>query len=168
MQLPARPVSEMSILRQVLSFGMVGVFATLTHVFLTWLFIDAGWITPYTANLLGTGAAFSISFFGNASLTFRTDRGFWQCAQRYLLVSLFSFAMTSAILALVEHMGLPTYIYVLGVLATIPPMTFLFAKFWAFRSVDRIESGYGQLRKLQAPAISVVEGFPTPPSPPAP
>lgn len=123
----------MNLARQALSFGAVGMLATLTHVALAWGLIEGAGAVPLVANLLGGCAAFAVSFCGNASVTFRTDRSLWSCARRYALVSLFSLAVTSAILLVVETNGLPTYVYVLVVIVTLPPTTFLLAKLWAFR-----------------------------------
>ena len=123
--------------RQVLSFGAVGALATILHVTLAWMLISETTLNPYIANLLGTCTAFAISFLGNARFTFRTDRSLPDCARRYLLVSLLSLGMTSAILAFVESTGLPTYAYVLFVLGIVPPVTFLSAKLWAFQLVGR-------------------------------
>jgi len=133
--MPLRAAFSLGILRQLVSFGAVGVCATLAHVALVWLLIDQGWMNPYFDNLLGTCAAFAVSFFGNAGLTFRTNRLLCDCARRYVFVSAASFVMTSGILALVRHNGWPNYAYVLIVLCTVPPATFLLAKLWAFRAL---------------------------------
>lgn len=125
----------MKLLREALSFSAVGLFATLTHVTTALALIDLTRSNPYSANLLGTGMAFMVSFLGNAGFTFRTDRSLWICARRYLCVSLFSFVATSAILALVRRYELPTYAYALIVFAVVPPTTFLLVKFWAFSTI---------------------------------
>lgn len=123
----------MIVLRQAVSFAAVGVMATLSHVTCAWLLIESLALDPYASNHLGACAAFAISILGNYSLTFPTDRSLLNCARRYALVSLGSLAMTTAVLAFVRHNALPTEAYVLIVLATVPPTTFLLAKFWAFR-----------------------------------
>lgn len=120
-------------IRQILSFSAVGFFATLAHVAATWMLIELARCNPYSANLLGTCAAFAFSFFGNASFTFRADRSLWNSAKRYLCISLFSLVMTSAILVFVKFNDLPIYLYFVMVFATVPPATFLLAKFWAFK-----------------------------------
>lgn len=122
----------MRLLRQLASFGTVGVFATLAHVATAWMLIDLAALDSYLANGLGGASAFLVSFLGNACFTFTTDRSLLRCAGRYLFVSLFSFALTSAILAFVERNGLPTWLYLAIVLATVPPATFMLAKLWAF------------------------------------
>ncbi|KPF93952.1 hypothetical protein IP81_00220 [Novosphingobium sp. AAP83] len=133
--MPLRAAFSLGLIRQLVSFGAVGVGATLAHVALVWLLIGQGWLNPYFANLLGTCAAFSVSFVGNAGLTFGTNRLLRDCARRYVFVSAASFIMTSGILALVRHNGWPTYAYVLIVLCTVPPATFLLAKLWAFSAL---------------------------------
>ncbi len=139
--MPLRAAFSLRLIRQVISFGAIGVCATLAHVALAWLLIEQGLVNPYFANLLATCAAFAFSFLGNAGLTFRTDRQLSECARRYIVVSAVSFFMTSAILALVRHNGWPTYVYAAIVLSTVPPATFLMAKLWAFRMLPNGFSG---------------------------
>lgn len=119
--------------RQIVSFGMVGILATISHVTLAWLLIEGTTLDKYVANLFGGIVAFSVSFFGNARFTFKTDASSLRCAGRSLFVTALSLFLSSAILAFVSWNGLPIYIYVLIVLATVPPSTFLLAKFWAFQ-----------------------------------
>ena len=122
----------MKLLRQLAAFGVVGIAATLTHVAVAWLVYDGANWGPIMANLAGASAAFCVSFIGNFRVTFHTDRTMWNCARRYLAVSLLSFAMASLILVWVERADWPTYAYALIVIITIPPTTFLLAKLWAF------------------------------------
>lgn len=167
----------MNLLRQALSFGAVGICATLAHVSLAWLLIDLRACNLYLANLFGTCLAFLVSFLGNAGFTFRTDRSFWGCTARYVLVSLFSLVATSGILAVVKSNGLPTSLYVATVLVTVPPMTFLLAKYWAFSAVDQNSHGpsVAVWRETGRSLYEAGPGLPphspanlTPPSPPKP
>ncbi|MEQ5788891.1 GtrA family protein [Erythrobacter sp. NFXS35] len=123
----------MALLRQVASFGAVGICATLVHVALAWTLIERVMLDGLLANACGAAAAFSVSYLGNARITFRSGRGLSGRPVRYLAVTLVSLALSSAILSLVEHAGLPTYAYAVIVVLTVPPTTFLLAKFWAFR-----------------------------------
>ncbi|WP_430387017.1 GtrA family protein [Blastomonas fulva] len=125
----------MAWLRELLSFGAVGIAATLTHVLIAWVMIRAG-TDPYIGNLLGATGAFGVSFLGNARLTFRTNRSWTSSARRYALVSLFSLVVSSLILALVERLGLALWVYLLLVVLVVPPVTFLLAKLWAFAAVS--------------------------------
>lgn len=120
-------------LRQIASFGVVGICATLVHVMLAWVLIELAAVDGFLANACGAAAAFSVSYLGNARITFTSGRSLLGGAIRYLGVTLVSLALTSAILAMVEHNGLPTWVYALIVVVTVPPTTFLLAKFWAFQ-----------------------------------
>ena len=123
----------MRLLRQIAAFGAVGICATLVHVALAWALIDQAGMDGLAANACGAAAAFSVSYLGNARITFASARGLLDGARRYLVVTLVSFALSSAILALVERQGWPTWSYALIVVLTVPPATFLLAKFWAFQ-----------------------------------
>lgn len=123
----------MPLLRQIGSFGLVGVFATLAHIAIAWGLFEWADFGPVAANAFGAAGAFAISYLGNARLTFATDRATLSSAARYMGVTAVSFAMTTAALAFVEANGLPTFIYAVIVLFTVPPTTFLLAKLWAFQ-----------------------------------
>lgn len=123
----------MQLLRQIAAFGLVGICATLVHVAVAWALIEQGAIHGFAANACGAAAAFAVSYLGNARITFASKRGLIEGASRYLAVTLVSLALTSAILALVQHHGLPTSAYALMVVIVVPPATFLLAKFWAFQ-----------------------------------
>ena len=125
----------MKLLRQLFSFGVVGVAATFSHVGLAWLLIESVAINGYLANSLGGCAAFMVSFLGNANFTFSTNRSFWSIARRYVWVSLLSLMLTSIILALTKHYGLSTLTYVAAVLVSVPPATFFLAKLWAYSAL---------------------------------
>ena len=127
-----KPAPEMKMLRQLFSFGVVGVAATLSHVGVAWLLIESVALNAYLANAFGACIAFLVSFLGNANFTFSTNRSFWSSARRYVWVSLLSLMLTSIILVLTRHYGLSTIAYVAAVLVTVPPATFFLAKLWAF------------------------------------
>jgi putative flippase GtrA len=116
---------------------MVGICATLAHVALAWSVYELAVRNAFIANACGAAAAFSISYLGNARITFISERGLIGGAARYLPVTLLSLALSSAALAFVESNGLPTYVYALIVLLTVPPATFLMAKLWAFRPLKQ-------------------------------
>mgnify|MGYP002386571603 CR=1 FL=1 len=111
---------------------MVGASATLLHVGVAWLLIDWAAMNSFLANACGAATAFVVSYIGNARITFASRRGLWTDAPRYMVVTLTSLTLTSAILLLTQLSGLPTYAYALIVIMTVPLATFLLAKFWAF------------------------------------
>lgn len=123
----------MGLLRQIGSFGLVGVFATLAHIAIAAGLFEWAGFGPVAANACGAAGAFAVSYLGNARLTFETDRAMRSSAARYAVVTLVSFALTSAALAFVEANGLPLIVYAAIVVLTVPPTTFLLAKLWAFQ-----------------------------------
>lgn len=137
MQWHARQGLKMDWVRQCLSFGKIGILATLSHLTICWLLINSAQWASYLANLAGACVAYLISFFGNATFTFRTDSTLWKCAMRYFFVSLTSLGMTSLILSFVEANGLSFAVYAILVLGAVPPTTFLLAKLWAFQLKSR-------------------------------
>lgn len=137
MQLHDRQSHKMDWIRQCLSFGKVGILATLSHLTICWLLINIVHCPPYLANLAGACVAFSISFFGNATFTFQAYNSLWKCAARYFFVTLISLVMTSGILFVVEANKLSFATYAILVLGTVPPTTFLLAKLWAFQLKPR-------------------------------
>lgn len=120
-------------MRQIAAFGVVGICATLIHVGAAWLLIEQAAVGGMLANACGAAAAFGVSYLGNARITFLSERGLWEGAARYLAVTLVSFVLSSAILALTQQNGWPTYAYAVIVVTTVPPATFVLAKFWAFQ-----------------------------------
>jgi putative flippase GtrA len=123
---------DRTLIRQVTSFGAVGICATLTHVTIAW-FAAASMGSHYlVANLLGALAAFFVSFLGNALLTFRSARPLSHSAPRYVVVTLTGYALASAIMAVVERLGWPGYVYAALVLCIVPPTNLALAKLWVF------------------------------------
>lgn len=122
----------MRLLRQFLSFGSVGMLATLAHVAVTYALLTATSIDPLAANLAGFLSAVGISFIGNANITFAYDAAWWPAFTRFAVVSLTSLGLTTSIVAVVEAQALPYWTYVLATLAIVPPLTYLLSKFWVF------------------------------------
>lgn len=122
----------MALLRQLAAFGMVGACATLIHVAIAWLLIEQAALNGLLANACGAAGAFMVSYLGNARITFASERGLWDGGLRYGVVTLVSLVLSSAILMLTQSNGLPTSAYALIVVLTVPPTTFMLAKFWAF------------------------------------
>ncbi|MCU0948475.1 MAG: GtrA family protein [Porphyrobacter sp.] len=127
----------MGLLRQLSAFGMVGACATLIHVAIAWLLIEQAGLNGFIANACGAAGAFMVSYLGNARITFASERGLWDSGVRYLVVTLVSLGLSSAILMFTQANGLPTSAYALIVVLTVPPTTFVLAKFWAFAPPQR-------------------------------
>lgn len=128
-------------MRQIASFGTVGICATLLHIAVASALIELAGLNGFLANASGAAAAFCVSYLGNARMTFASQRSISSGAMRYAVVTLASLLLTSAILALTQRAGLSTLFYALIVLMVVPPTTFLLAKFWAFQPPPRQQQG---------------------------
>lgn len=133
----------MKLLGQIVMFTGVGCSATIAHVLVAWSLMAFSPFHPYLANLAGASFAYGVSFFGNACLTFGVSERRSVYAVRYLPVSLASLVLTTLELAFVTHLGLPRVAYVIVVLLTVPPATFLVAKLWVFRPLGTSTTSLG-------------------------
>ena len=122
----------MTVLRQLASFGTIGIVATLLHVTAAYLLRSGFGADPYFANLIGFLLAFGISFAGNARLTFSYRGAISAAFVRFLALSSVSLVMTTLWMAWVVRNGLPMSLYVLVVILTVPPVTYLLSRFWVF------------------------------------
>lgn len=118
--------------RQIASFGAVGVAATLTHVATAWFAFAKLGSHYLIANLAGAFIAFFVSFLGNARLTFRTRQPLSHSGPRYVVLTGVSFALASGIMAFVESRDLPGHVYAALVLCVVPPTNFALARLWVF------------------------------------
>ena len=118
--------------RQFVSFGAIGIIATATHVVIAWFSYSSGGVHPGLANLLGAVTAFIISFYGNRSLTFKSNRAVSESVWRYMIISLVSYLFATAIMLTIERYRLPPYLFIFFVIIAVPPITFVLAKSWAF------------------------------------
>ncbi len=121
------------ILAQIGRFGVVGVAATLIHLALAWIAARGFDAAPLTANSLGFVAAFACSYFGHLYWTFGQRTGHPVTLPRFVVVSGVSLLLTSVITWAVDHAGLPFEVTLAAILLTVPLVTWLLSKYWAFR-----------------------------------
>ena len=124
----------MSLVRQVAFFGIIGVLATFVHVALAYTLMTFLALNPYFANALGAAAALGISFLGNSQITFLYRGNVSRAFVRFLVQSALSFALTNAVVFVVEQNGWPSWLYAAIVIAVVPPVSFVVAKLWVYRS----------------------------------
>lgn len=113
---------------------MVGCAAALVHWLSVVALVRGLAVPPLAANVGGWAVAFSVSFAGQAGLTFR-DHGapFWRSARRFLLVSLGGFAINEASYALLLRFSPWRYDLLLAlVLLGVAALTYLLSRHWAF------------------------------------
>ena len=124
----------MSLVRQVAFFGIIGVLATFVHVALAYTLMTVLALNPYVANAFGAGAALGISFHGNSQITFLYRGNVSRAFIRFLAQSALTFALTNVIVFIVEQNDWPGWLYAAIVIAVVPPVSFLVAKLWVYRT----------------------------------
>ncbi len=123
-----------ALLRQIATFGAAGVIATLVHVVIGVSLNRLAGLPPFTANLIAFPAATCVTLLSNSRLTFKGHGGGAQSFAKGLATVLFGLALNQIIVVIVADMlGYPYEIALIVIIATVPAVTFLLFKFWAFR-----------------------------------
>ncbi|HBB85375.1 MAG TPA: GtrA family protein [Sulfitobacter sp.] len=120
--------------RQFLRFGMVGLFATIVHMMIGFLLIQANW-QPVMANLLAFTIAFVVSFIGHLGFSFADQEvSLSNALWKFALVALIGFAGNEVLLIVLLSVGNQTEVMSLWTsTGCIAFLTFALSKFWAFR-----------------------------------
>jgi putative flippase GtrA len=116
-------------------FGAVGLSALAVHYAVVVLLVGHAGMPPIAANVAGWLVAFSVSFFGHFSGTFRhPDLRAQQAVRRFLVVSLLGFAANQGGYALLLHITAIRYdVAVIVVSLAVAAMTYVLSRAWAFR-----------------------------------
>lgn len=141
---PAQRLAALA--RQITRFGLVGLAATATHVLAFAVLMESfAGLQGSVANLMAFGLAVVVSYFGHARYTFPAQggpdasgtprgRGPYRCFARFTITAVIGLILNSAIVyAIVDHLGYPYAWAVPPMIAVVPAITFLIAKFWTFR-----------------------------------
>lgn len=120
-------------LREVSTFGAIGVFATLTHYFLTLACYEILSVNIYAANLVGFLCALTASCIGHAKLTFRVNLN-RAIIKRFTIATVFIFISSQLILALLEETTGTSHRISIGIIVVFIPITSYFLnKFWVYK-----------------------------------
>lgn len=122
-------------LGQLLRFGLVGILATIVHMIIGFLLIQAGW-HPMLANTCAFIIAFFVSFVGHLGFSFADQKtSFSRSLSRFVVVGLFGFSVNQLILAVLIALALTTDTVSLLISTSCAAfVTFGLSKVWAFRS----------------------------------
>jgi putative flippase GtrA len=120
--------------REVNWFVVVGAVATGCHVVTALSVQHLFKLGPLTANFCGYLVSVSVSYFGNALLTFRRPAMHGPQFVRFMAISLAALVLNQAIVFVCNKLlGWPLSICLIPVVLLVPTSTFLMSKIWAFR-----------------------------------
>lgn len=120
-------------LRQLLTFGAVGLAATATHASVALVAHTVVDMPALAANLLGYMAAVLVSYVGNARLTFGKRVALRAQFVRFLVVSVLALGLNQMIVYYCTGLlGWPFAVSLALVVTVVPLFSFFMAKLWAF------------------------------------
>ena len=120
---------------EILRFAGVGGVATLCHLIAAFAAFYAFGAAPQLANLTGFLAAVGISYIGNSRWTFSAEGPDAVFLPRFLTLSLLGLLVSASVTGVLTAIGQPYLVALLAVGISVPPMTYLGAKFFVFDDV---------------------------------
>lgn len=119
-------------MKQVLTFGLVGVLATLIHYTIALFCIERLFIAPLLANVIAYATAVTVSYLGHSALTFKKSRT-KSNAVKFLTVSLLALALSQLVLHfLTIYTALGHRLIFMIVVFSIPALSFVLNKYWVY------------------------------------
>ncbi len=128
----ARLLPDRMTIVRVFRFGISGVVATGVHVALAMLLITGFSATQVEANGVAFVCANVCSYLLNALWAFSARPG-RDNFLRFFCVSVSGLLLTLAISWTAQRLGANYWTGLAGILATVPPITFVLHRFWTFR-----------------------------------
>lgn len=124
-------------------FGFSGAVATLVHVAVLAVLVERVDVSPVPASVLAFCCAVLVSYGLNYKWTFPASGSHEFLLPRFALVATLGLGLNAGITYLVVNVGGMWYGYaLLLVVATVPAMTFLLSKYWAFAQNRRRGAAY--------------------------
>jgi putative flippase GtrA len=119
-------------IRKAQRFAVSGVLVTGLHVVVAAALIRFGSLPPAVANgvafVFATAFSYTLNTLWSFSSTIRA-----QNLMRFLLVSTVGCVLAMAVSGMADLYGMHYWIGILGVVATVPPITFLLHSNWTYR-----------------------------------
>ncbi|NOE20674.1 GtrA family protein [Ruegeria atlantica] len=120
-------------LRSILSFGVVGILATVTHALVAIALIEICSLHPFSANAFGFVTGFMVSYFGHHRFSFQSEAGHRRAMPRFLAIAGLGLFLNQVIVYLMVNLGGVNYFLALCVIIlTVPAITYLTSRRWAF------------------------------------
>ena len=119
---------------QAIRFIIIGATAASVHFITVVLISELSGMLPLIANIFGFLIAFCVSYCGQQFWTFNHSKPSHGALIKFFLTAVFSFILNEGLFALLLKLTSINYILSLFiVLLTVPPLTFIMSKYWAFK-----------------------------------
>lgn len=130
---PQTLLGRLAPLRGIAIFGLVGIAASVVHAVVGIALVRSGLLYPFSANIIAFLTAFSVSYVGHRSFSFRSDAAHGGALPKFFAVAVLGLAMNQLIvLMVVNWLGFPYELALAVVFLTVPASTYVLARFWAF------------------------------------
>ncbi|WP_374310716.1 GtrA family protein [Dongia sp.] len=125
-------ILSLPIVKRALRFGTTGVMLTFLHAAVATGLIEGVALNPVAANIIAFIFATLVSYLVNTYWSFsqRPDAG---SLVRFVIVALCGLTATACVSGFAEWLGLPYWIGIMGVVVTVPLITFPLHAFWTYR-----------------------------------
>ena len=122
--------------RSIVTFGIIGVLATATHVAVFAALVEAGRVAPVLASVPAFLAALLLSYFANHHWTFGARGAHATHMPRFTAVSILGLCLNTAITyGVVDVLGWWYGIALAAVILIVPAFTFLLNRRWTYAKV---------------------------------
>ncbi len=109
------------------------MLASTVHAAVGIALVRSGLLAPFSANVVAFLTAFFVSYFGHRNWTFRSGSSHAGAMSRFFVVAVSGLAMNQLIVfVIVDLCGLRYELALAIVFLTVPPTTYILARFWAF------------------------------------
>ncbi len=117
-------------------FFLIGLLATITHMFFVWWFITKVLLNVYYANFYAFLVAFFVSFLGHYYWTFKERPQFISAFAKMLTVSVSTFLLNIIVLTFfIEYFLFLEVNAALAAALIIPLLSFVGMRLWIFKKI---------------------------------
>lgn len=125
-----------TLLDQATRFTIVGVAATLIHMFVTVLLVDfVGWRNATAATVIAFLCALVVSYFGQYRWTFRARENHGRYVWKFVFVAVGGLGLNAGMMYVGTSIFHLNYLIPLAaIVLSVPALTFVLNRYWTFRA----------------------------------
>ncbi len=119
---------------ELIRFGIVGLFITITYCILLILLIDFFFVNFYISNILVICVTSVMSFYGHKLITFQKENKTTSSEiYKFIFQILLTFVVSNIMLTLGYSLNIKSWLVIIVTGVTIPIINFIMMRFWIFK-----------------------------------
>jgi putative flippase GtrA len=140
------------IVKQFGRFAVVGLVATLVHVAVVVVLVEAAGSAPLLANAIAFALALAVSYAGNHQWTFRARGNHRRHFPRFATTAGLGLLLNQTIMyVMIEGLGQDYRVALALVVLVVPLLSFLLNRLWSFSAEDSTRTMAAAKRRSQEP-----------------